>query len=261
MWFRFSGDNSDVGDTFVRAIRRMTLGDEVTWHLFRDQKAATSSTWQFSEDSLGRVLLGRVQCSHDNQVWEDITRSDLVARLPDVEELSSTRSNEVIGIATYAMSSHLQQQFRVVSVDATPGQVLIDLGLPNTNRIQDFLDHEIGRLPTGKVPLIVQEGQSDLDLLAWMPVLLTNEASVFEPEAPRAVALTGSDGNGWHLVPLHSLSERPEVPELLLPEECSDFKYQGRVFFPVAERLRSRVPHCAFRMFTATGLFDPAAFS
>ena len=173
MWFRFEKlMSSDV--TFTRAVRRLVIGDQATWRLTRDHLTNTREYFPDVESD-GRVALGRVQWSSDNQQWHDINVSESIAC--DWPGSVSLIRERLTGVSSILPAERLLPRLRVTAFQISPGQLLLDLGLSNTNRIQTLLDQELATLPDGKVPLFLQEGHSDFESLAWLQLMLTEQVA------------------------------------------------------------------------------------
>jgi hypothetical protein len=263
MWFRFD-KLEDSGVTFTRAIRQMVIGGETRWQLTRGERTSTREC-VLEVETDGRLDLGRVQWSSDNLQWHDINASESVAI--DWPGTASAIRTELTGVSTTFPLERSLPQRRVTGFQISPGQLLLTLGLSNTNRVQTLLDQELAFLPDGKVPLFLQMGQSDLESLAWLQVVLTDQVArnvqfdSLSSHSPVAIVLTGSDGDGWHLVPLHQLKDRQAIPDVPLPTGCERIEFTGSMSIPCGCWAKRWDERSMCRQFKGRGTFDAALFS
>jgi hypothetical protein len=124
----------------------------------------------------------------------------------------------------------------------------------------------LATLPDGKVPLFLQEGHSDFESLAWLQLMLTEQvARNAQPDfsnslTPASIVMTGSDGNGWHLVPLHALKDRHEIPDVCLPQEESWLTLSGNLPIPCGRWTKCRDEFAMGWQFKGEGFFDALSF-
>lgn len=261
MLFRYATLDRHRDGTFSSAERLLVLGDVVTWRLLREHSARkTASRFPATgQDALGRLMLGPVEQSLNGQAWEQLSTGPAVAE-PAIEPGPLRLASQLSAITTLSPPARHHPCFRVFANLDNAGELLLKLGVPDTRRIQKLLDSELPHLPKGKIPIFVQDGLSDLEALGWLSCLLTIEADRRSSRSQPSIVLTGSDGAGWHLVPLHLLASRKEVPEVALPAGLDHLEFVGWGKPITGPSVKMRDGRSACAVFKGEGTYEPAAF-
>ena len=216
MFFRQSNLTGTAAANYSRAVRILTMGGPVVWQLHANSALQNEEPLQFRVIGPNQPLsLGNVQFSSDRKVWSNLSSHAVVISAAEPDRVLS-HGKVLEGITTVVPPASERVMYRAFPLVANAGNLLMQFGQTDTNRIQSVLDEQL-ILPEGRVPLFIQNGWTDTESLAWMACLLTEEIRISRRDEAANLVLTGSDGNGWQIVPLHGLSRQKKVPQLLLP--------------------------------------------
>ena len=261
MRFRYAALKGSAGGEFSEAERRLHLGDVVRWTLRREHRTEGSARSLVAGlDEMSRMMLGAIETTDGGgQGWVQLGAGPALAD-PDGSPGPLALGDHVTAVTTVTQPANLRPRFQVFSNVDNAAQLLVELGLKDTRRVQKFIDEELGRLPKGKVPIFIQDGLSNLEAIGWLACLLTTESERASGTSPPGVVLTGSDGAGWHLVPLHGLAGRKEVPEIAIPEGLDTLHFAGWSRPAPGPAVRLRDPRAVCGLLRGEAAFDRAAF-